>query len=73
MRLKHKQSVMLLRCSAHRNISVDNIATIVYIQYVCVLYVCIGVYLCTCMYVGVCVTLDRLDDTVENFKDSKDD
>lgn len=36
-------------------------------------YRCVCVYLCICRCVFVCVTLDKLDDVVENFKDSKED
>lgn len=53
--LKRKQSVMLLGCSAHRNISVNYVTIIIDIQYVCVCCVSvrIGVYVCICAYVGV--------------------
>lgn len=75
--LKRKQSVMLLGCSAHRNISVNYITIIIDIQCVCVLcvcaYRCVCVSLCICRCVFVCVTLDKLDDVVENSKDSKED
>lgn len=77
MRLKRKQSVMLLGCSAHRNISVNSISPSLstFSVYVYCMCVHIGVYVCICVYVCMylCVTLNKLDDVVENFKDSKDD